>query len=261
MFAPNPRQSDILEFARLRGRVDVSHLAARFKVTPQTIRRDLNALCDNGLLTRTHGGAVRLAGSSNPEYEVRRNLAAAAKARIGLAAAQLIAQDSSVIINLGTTTEQVALALVHHEGLTVVTNNVNVAEILRKSPGIEVIIAGGLVRSSDGGIVGEATVEFIRQFKVEYAIIGASGVDQDGAILDYDYREVRVAREIIGQARKTILVVDSRKFSMRPPVRIAHLSMIDILVTEIRPPDPILKICRDHDVDVVIADDQLSHFT
>lgn len=256
MFAPSPRQSDILEFARLRGRVDVTHLAAKFGVTPQTIRRDLNALCDNGLLARTHGGAARLAGATNQEYNVRRNLAAPAKAKIGLAASRLITRDSSVIINLGTTTEQVALALIHHEGLTVVTNNVNVAEILRKSPAIEVIIAGGLVRSSDGGIVGEATVEFIRQFKVDYAVIGASGVDLDGTILDYDYREVRVAREIIEQARQTILVVDSRKFTMGPPVRIAHLSMVDILVTEILPPAPIVKICGDNEVDIVIANDR-----
>jgi DeoR family glycerol-3-phosphate regulon repressor len=97
------------------------------------------------------------------------------------------------------------------------------------------LIAGGLVRKSDGGIVGEATVDFIKQFKVDYAVIGASAIDLDGTTLDYDYREVRVAREIVQHARQTILVADAMKFERNAPVRIAHLSAIDVLVTDTAP--------------------------
>lgn len=249
----SPRQIDILDVARRAGRVEVDRLALDFDVTPQTIRKDLNELCERGLLQRVHGGAVNPSSVSNWAYESRRNLAEDAKRRIGMAAAALIPNDSSIVLNIGTTTEQVALALRRHQGVMAITNNINVANILREAPGVEVIIAGGLVRASDGGVVGEATVDFIRQFKVDYAVIGASAIDADGSIFDYDYREVRVAREILAHARLSILVADKMKFERSAPVRIGHLSKIDIFVTDEDPPEQIMTICRDNDVRIEIA--------
>jgi DeoR family glycerol-3-phosphate regulon repressor len=249
----HPRLTDILEIARQRGRVEVEWLASHFDVTPQTIRKDLNDLCDQQLLQRIHGGAVYPSGVTNFAYDARRSVATDSKVLIGLAAAQLIPDNSSVILNIGTTTEQVATALRRHQGLMVITNNINVANILRDAPSAEVVIAGGVVRHSDGGIMGEATVDFIRQFKVDFAVIGASAIDRDGSILDYDFREVKVSQAIIAQARKTILVSDSLKFERTAPVRIADLSMIDVFVTEIEPPREIVEYCRAHDVELVIA--------
>ena len=109
------------------------------------------------------------------------------KEAIGRAAARLIPDNASLFINIGTTTEAVARRCSQHNGLMVITNNINVANMMRVYPQIEVVIAGGVVRGSDGGIVGEAAVDFIRQFKVDYAVIGASAIDQDGALLDFDY--------------------------------------------------------------------------
>ena len=149
-----PRQSDILALARDTGRLDVDALAAHFAVTPQTIRKDLNELCDEGLLQRYHGGAMLPSGVVNLAYEARRQLATDAKRRIGLKAAELIPNDCSLLINIGTTTEQVATALRGHKGLMVITNNLNVANILLGYPAIEVIVAGGVLRHADGGIVG-----------------------------------------------------------------------------------------------------------
>ena len=249
----HPRLTDILEIARQRGRVEVEWLASHFDVTPQTIRKDLNDLCDRQLLQRIHGGAVYPSGVTNFAYDARRSVAADSKVLIGLATARLIPDNASVILNIGTTTEQVATALRRHQGLMVITNNINVANILRDAPSAEVVIAGGVVRHSDGGIMGEATVDFIRQFKVDFAVIGASAIDRDGSILDYDFREVKVSQAIIGQARKTILVSDSLKFERTAPVRIADLSMINVFVTEIEPPLEIVEYCRAHDVELVIA--------
>ena len=248
-----PRQSDILARARQFGRVEVEGLAALFDVTPQTIRKDLNELCERKLLQRIHGGAIYPSGASNYAYDSRRMLAADEKQRIGACAAALIPDNASIMLNIGTTTEQVALSLRRHNGIMAITNNINVAHILSEAPSAEVVIAGGLVRKSDGGIVGEATVDFIKQFKVDYAVIGASAIDEDGTILDYDYREVRVSREIIQHARQTILVADAMKFTRNAPVRIAHLSDIDILVTDATPPDAIVDICRQADVRIEIA--------
>ena len=248
-----PRQSGILGLARQTGHVEVEGLADDFQVTPQTIRKDLNELCDRGLLHRIHGGATYPSGVTNYAYDARRLLAAEAKRQMGIRAASLIPDNSSIVLNIGTTTEQVALALRRHQGILAITNNINVAHILRDSPSVEVVIAGGLVRKSDGGIVGEATVEFIRQFKVDYAVIGASAIDEDGTILDYDFREVSVSREIIRLSRQTILVADAMKFERTAPVRIAHLRDIEIFVTDRPPPEPVLHICEEHGVRLEIA--------
>ena len=107
----HPRLTEILDLARQRGRVEVEWLASQFEVTPQTIRKDLNDLCDLQLLQRIHGGAVYPSGVTNFAYDARRSVAADSKVLIGIAAARLIPDNSSVILNIGTTTEQVATAL------------------------------------------------------------------------------------------------------------------------------------------------------
>lgn len=248
------RQAEILAIARNRGRVDVDGLAAQFVVTPQTIRKDLNELCDRRLLSRQHGGASYPSGVTNYAYEARRLLAAESKRRIGIRAASLIPDHSSVIINIGTTTEQVAMALQHHTGLMVVTNNINAANILREVPSAEVVMAGGIVRHSDGGIVGEAAVDFMRQFRVDYAVIGASAIDVDGTLLDFDLREVKVAQAIIETARETILVADAMKFSRRAPVRIGHLEQMDVFVTDAMPSPEIVSVCEQAEVKIEVVD-------
>ena len=247
------RQQQILALARQRGGVTVDDLAQRFEVTPQTIRKDLNELCDARMLARTHGGAMLASGVENLAYDARRHMAAAEKAIIGRHAASLIPNNCSLFMNIGTTTEEVARALVNHEGLLVITNNIHVATILLPRPGIEVILAGGMVRKSDGGIVGEATADFITQFKVDHAVIGASALDEDGAMLDFDYREVRVAKAIMQNARSVMLVADAMKFTRTAPVRIGHLSDIDIFVTDNTPPEPVVAYCKDYGVRLEIA--------
>jgi len=248
-----PRQTDIVGLAKSEGRISVEGLAERFKVTPQTIRKDLNDLCERGVLQRFHGGAVLASGIANFGYEARRKLATEEKRRIGLRAASLIPDGSSLLINIGTTTEQVAVALRNKQGLLAITNNVNVVNILQGYERIEVIIAGGVVRHLDGGVVGEAAVDFIRQFKVDYAVIGTSAIDEDGTLLDFDYREVKVAQAIMNCARKSILVADSMKFERTAPVRIGHISQLDYFVTDTPPPARLHDICRDSEVRVEIA--------
>ncbi|WP_263641741.1 DeoR/GlpR family DNA-binding transcription regulator [Hypericibacter adhaerens] len=246
---------EILNLARAQRRVSVDELAEKFSVTSQTIRRELNDLCQRQMLQRVHGGAVMLSGIENVSYDSRRVLAPDAKRRIGVKAASLIPGNCALFINIGTTTEQVAHALTNHVGLVAITNNINVANILRPAHRIEVIIAGGVVRRSDGGIVGEATVDFINQFKVDYAVIGASAIDPDGTILDYDYREVWVSQAIMRNARQVILVADAMKFRRSAPMRIAHFSQINVFVTDEELPQPLARIAAESGVQVEIAAD------
>ena len=245
------RQVAIVEIARQTGRVTVDQLAQRFNVSPQTIRKDLNELCDRKSLARVHGGAVLSFGLENVGYDARREIAREEKLAIGRLAAALIPSHASLFINIGTTTEAVAVALLQHQDLLVITNNINVASMIRPYPQLEVIIAGGLVRRADGGVVGEATVDFINQFKLDYAVIGASAINSEGSLLDYDFREVRVAQAIIANARHTILVADATKFSRSAPVRIGHISQVQSFVTDRVESESFRQLCREADVALI----------
>src|SRR2546430_1875511 len=140
------RQTEILNIARASGRVMVEDLARRFEVSAQTIRKDLNDLCEQRSLTRIHGGAIIASGVENLAYEARRFVAAEEKKAIGAAAAALIPNGCSLFINIGTTTEEVASALTSHQDLLVITNNLNVAMLLYRHPRIAVVVAGWTAR-------------------------------------------------------------------------------------------------------------------
>lgn len=247
------RQVEIVDWLREKGRVTVEDLAAHFGVTPQTIRRDLNDLSDASMVLRVHGGAMVASGVVNLAYEARKLIAGPHKKLIGEAAARLIPNHSSVFINIGTTTEEVARALAGHTGLLVITNNLHVAAELYRTSAVEVFILGGTVRHADGGIVGAHAVSLISQFRVDLAIIGTSAIENDGTLLDFDIREVQAARAIIEHARRVVLVADSSKFSRSAPVRVAHLSEIDILVTDRLPGPEIAELCGQNGVEVVEA--------
>jgi DeoR family glycerol-3-phosphate regulon repressor len=249
------RQNKVLALAGRDGRVDVEELSTIFDVSPQTIRKDLNILCDRQLLQRVHGGAIVGSGIENVSYEARRLLAPGSKKAIGEMAATLIPDNSSLLINIGTTTEQVAHSLKDHRGLLVITNNINAIAIMKNFLGIELIIAGGQVRRSDGGIIGVAAVDFINQFKADYAVIGVSAIDEDGSLLDYDFGEVRVAQSIIENARHVILVTDSMKLERSAPIRIGHISQINTIVTDGKLPQKLNATCAEHGVHVVIVDE------
>lgn len=250
----NFRQGEIVAIARASGRVVVDDLAARFGVTVQTIRRDLEVICRAGQLDRVHGGAVARGGVANIEYSARARMNARAKAAIARACAADIPDNSSLILTLGTTTEAVARALLHHRNLTVITNNMNVANILAANPGCEVIVAGGALRRSDGGLVGELTVQFLQQFKVDVAVLGASAVDADGDVLDYDLAEVRVSRAILDRARAAWLVADASKFARVAPVRLAGLAELAAVFCDVPLPGDLEARCAGWGTRVVKVD-------
>ena len=252
----HPRHDELLGALRERGTMTVDALATRLGVTLQTVRRDITQLADAGLLVRFHGG-VRLVGPSTTEniaYRQRQQLNEQAKRRIAKAVARRLPDGCSLILNIGTTTEAVAGELLHRKGMRVLTNNLNVAALLSDNPDCEVIVAGGVVRSRDRGIVGEATVDFIRQFKVDIGVIGISGIEPDGTLRDYDYREVKVARAIIEHSREVWLVADHSKFGRPAMVEVARLSQIHRLFTDRAPPPQFAALLSEAAVTCEIAD-------
>lgn len=227
-----PRLSAIMDVARREGRVTVSALSEQFQVTEQTIRKDLADLCDKRLLARTHGGAVLSADVENVHYDARRQIRSGAKEAIGQVAADLLPDNASLFISIGTTTEAVARALLQHKGLRVVTNSINIGSTMAAYPNIQVSVAGGLIRSADGMITGEQTELLVKQYKMDYTIIGISSIDEDGVLLNFDYQNAQVIQAMMDNSRQVILVADSTKFERHAPVRVATLERVSVLVTD-----------------------------
>ena len=248
------RHEQIVRLVREQGFVTIGALAERFDVTPQTVRRDINILSGQGLLQRHHGGAGPVLSTENVDYTDRQILCLTEKQVIARLVADYIPPRSSLFINIGTTTEEVAKALCGHDRLRVITNNLNVAKILSGTEGMEIIVSGGVVRHKDCGIVGEAATDFLRQFKVDFGIIGISGIDADGTLLDFDYREVRAARTIMDNSRKVLLVTDHTKFGRNAMVRLGGIEEIDALFTNRRPSGELLEIMHRADVELHVAE-------
>ncbi|RJQ79843.1 MAG: DeoR/GlpR family transcriptional regulator [Desulfobacteraceae bacterium] len=247
------RHQQIQQLVQSKGFVTIEQLAREFNVTPQTIRRDINTLSSAGVIRRFHGGAGMSSSTENVAYTERKILCFEEKRLIARAVAEQIPDHASLFINIGTTTEAIAQALTKHKRLRIITNNLNVATILSSNKDFEVIVAGGLVRHRDGGIIGEATIDFIQQFKVDYGIIGISGIDQDGTLLDFDYREVRAARAIIDNSRRVFLASDHTKFGRNAMVRLGNISEIDTLFTDQSPPQALVEVMAQADVRLVVA--------
>jgi DeoR family glycerol-3-phosphate regulon repressor len=254
MTAQDERREQIVDLVHQHGFVTIDALARRFGVTPQTIRRDINQLSEKATLRRYHGGAGLPSDVENVAYANRQILHREEKARIAELVVDHIPDQASLFINIGTTTEAVAEALARRRELRVITNNLNVATLLSAREDFQVVVAGGLVRGRDRGIVGEATLDFINQFRVEYAIIGISGIDLDGTLLDFDYREVRIAQAIIANARRVFLVADHSKFGRHAMVGEGSLTQVTALFTDRPPPAPIRDLMAANGIDLFVAD-------
>jgi len=234
------RKPEIINIARREGKVTVDRLVDHFGVTPQTIRRDLTELSDDGKLERVHGGAVLPSNTTNIGYSERRHINLTAKVDIARQCARYIPHGSSLLLNIGTTTEAVAAELLNHQDILVVTNNINIAVTLSGNPDANVIVTGGSLRRADGGLVGTLATQTIEQFKFDYAVIGCSALSDDGDILDFDIQEVGVTKAIIQQSREVFLVSDGSKFGRNAPARVSSLADVDIFFTD----QPLSPACK-----------------
>lgn len=250
----NARQLSILVHLNENGRATVDELADIYQTTPQTIRKDLTVLEENNQIIRFHGGASLVAGSEYIGVDARREIAREEKDLIGRAVAKLVPNNSVIIINAGTTTAATIPFFSAHLGLKVVTDSVYLANGLRKCVGLEVMIPAGIVRSSDGAVLGDSAVDFISQFRADLAIIGAAAIAKDGSLLDYDLRETSVTKAIIKSARSVILAADSKKFGLSAPVSFGHISQVSNLVTDKGVGPDLRRLCTQYGVQMTIAE-------
>ncbi len=230
------RQQDIIDLVRGGGFVSVESLADHFTVTPQTIRRDINVLCDANLLRRRHGGAEYVdTPRVNLPYGSRRISNLEAKQAIGTFVANLIPSHASVSFGIGTTPEFVARAMVDHEDLTVVTNNVNVAVALSANPSNRIIMPGGVMRLPDLDFLGPHVEEMYRNYRVDFGIFGVGGIEPDGTFVDFDRTEVLARTALLESCRLSVLVADASKFGRQAPASGGSLADPGMIVLDDMP--------------------------
>lgn len=247
------RHDEILSLLHDRGFVSIGSLASTFRVSEQTVRRDLAALERRGLVTKYHGGAGLPHGPADVGYDDRKSRFAKEKRRIARAVAERIPEDATIFIDIGTTMEALAEELLDHERLTVITNHLSVATILSRRSEFQILLAGGVLRHRDQATTGEATREFLERFRVGYGIFGVGAVDPDGELLDFDYRDLGVSRAAMRISRRKFIALDHSKFEARAVVRVGHVADVDAVFTDRPPPPAITRVLARHRVELVAA--------
>jgi DeoR/GlpR family transcriptional regulator of sugar metabolism len=242
------RRQEILDAVR-GGPAHVGELAAAFGVSEMTVRRDLRALERDGKLTRVHGGAVVSAEPSFAEVVVER---LDAKDRIGAAAAALVEDGQTIMLDIGTTTLQLARHLRGRE-VTVITSNLAAYEELLPEASVELVLLGGIVRRNYRSLVGVLAEDALRQLRADVAFLGASGVEDDLAVVDTTMVEVPIKRAMMAAAARTVLLADSAKFGMRGVVRVCGPEEIDTLVTDDGAPAAVRRALKRAGVEVITA--------
>ena len=226
------RQRNILTLIEAEGAQYIEQLAERYALTTQTIRRDINALCDQGFARRFHGGVDVPVGARNISVNARATLNAGAKRAIGRHVAEAIPSGSTVFMGIGSTVQFVAAALRDHAALRVVTNNIDVVLTLSGAPQIEVHMTGGILRHNDRDVVGADVLHYFDKFYASHAVIGAGALDAAKGILDFSYSEAQVTMKLVENARQQFLVADSSKWSRDASVRVVPFSAVSHFYTD-----------------------------
>jgi DeoR family fructose operon transcriptional repressor len=251
---PAARQAKLVELVRQHGQVTVGELVARFGVSSDTIRRDLTLLEAAGLLVRTHGGAVPADRMVNPITTLSSRMVkhVSAKQRIGAAAAGLIRDGETLILNAGSTTTYFAAELTARRDLTIVTNNLRLLPALPEQCARSVYLLGGSYLESAQATIGFDGFASMPQISVDTAVIGATGVSADGCSIG-TIEEALATRAIMNTSRRTILVADSSKFNIVTFAHFAELRQIEHLVTDAMPEGALRAALDEAGVEILVG--------
>ncbi len=245
------RQKQIMDrLHESNGVVSSADITSSFNVTVQTIRKDLNGLSELGLVRRVHGGISLPNANPNQSFSNRTVMNLAAKRKIARKVVGLFPENTSIFLGIGTTPQQVAQALLDHPGLTVVTNNINVALTLCNNDNVQTFLAGGMVRNHDQDTMGLDTTAFMSKFNIQYGVFGVGGLNQKGQLLDFSPKESSVSRIIIENSESRVLVADHSKLDRYAPIITGSLSDADFLVMDIIS-EPIRQLCTQLEVETL----------
>lgn len=244
----NPRQDKLLKLVIDEGYYTVEDLAEELDVSTQTIRRDIKKLSDEKLLIRHHGGASSPATKTNLDYEIRKSAETHEKGAIAKAIVELVPDNSTVFITIGTTAETIANHLLSKNNLQVITNSLRVANILHANRTFDVLIPSGKVKASNGGIVGTEAMDFISKFRFDYLLTSAGSLDADGTLLEYDLNETELVQAVMKSARHIYVGLDSTKFVPKGSIALCHIREATTLFTDKPLPSVLAKNLQNEDI-------------
>ncbi|WP_306222389.1 DeoR/GlpR family DNA-binding transcription regulator [Bosea beijingensis] len=230
-----PRQRQILDLVQDLGFTTIETLAERFGVSAQTVRREIIRLQAGNFLQRFHGGAGLASGGIRSAYAQKLTVSPRGKERIGAAVARIVPPGASVFLDVGTTVEAAARALINKPGLRVVTASVSVAQIFCSHGVFDVVVTGGTTRGANGSLVGQAAIASITGFRFDYAIIGLGGFDDDGAPMDFDLEKIAVRQAAMSRARQSLALADHTKFDQTGTARVAPPEALSLVVVDAEP--------------------------
>lgn len=250
----NPRQDKLLKLVIDQGYCTVEDLAESLDVSTQTIRRDIKKLSDERLIVRHHGGASSPSSTVNLDYEIRKVSETDEKNAIGQRIAEMIPDNSTVFLTIGTTTEVIATHLLQKNNLQVITNSLRVANVLHSNKSFDVLIPSGKIRATNGGIVGNEAQDFIKNFRFDYMITSAGSIDADGTLLEYDLNESAIAQSVMESARNVFVALDSTKYTPMGSIELCHISKATAFFTDEQPPGDIMEVLNASDVKLEICE-------
>lgn len=248
------RRQHIFEDIEASGVASVRELAQRFEVSTITVVRDLQELEQEGLIRRVHGGAISVRGASyEPPFSIREARLSEEKQRIAQKAVELITDGDSLILDVGTTTLEIARALKGKRNLTILVTNLRAALELANQSAIQVIVAGGKLRTSELSLVGHLTEETLRSFQVDKALIGVGGITMEHGLTEFNFDEAGTKRVMLERARQKIVVADHTKFGQVMLTTVAPLNIIDLLITGSELEDSFQKSLREAGIPFLLA--------
>ncbi len=245
------RRERILQLLAARGYMAIDDLEAHFRVTPQTLRADLNRLADEGRLVRHHGGASMPSSVANTSYALRRSEFAREKALIGQRLAAWLPERVSLFMTPGTTMLAAAQALAARPGLKVITNSLEAAQILVAQAETEVVVLGGQLQQRNFGVSGTGTLAAVAQYRVDLCLFSVGAIDAEGSLLEYHESEADLVRLMCCHARRSVLLVDHSKFGRTAAVRVGHIGDMSAIVTDQPLPAPMRRLLRGRSVEVL----------
>ncbi|WP_099074748.1 transcriptional repressor AgaR [Proteus alimentorum] len=259
MKAAVERRMEILDMVNQQGKARVEDLAELFKVSSVTIRSDLSFLEKNGYIVRSHGAAIPNTGFiAEMSIHEKRGQNAGIKTLIGKAAATLIKDGDTVILDSGTTTREIATHLKSRENVVVMTNGLDVAMELANTSGVEVLMTGGVLRKSALSFSGSQAENSLRNYRFDKVFLGVDGFDLRVGITTHNEQEASLNRLMCDISETIIAVADSTKFSKRSCHMIREFGDIDILVTDSGIPEEYIQELKEHKIEVIIVDNKAS---
>ena len=249
------RRRRILELLDKQERATVEELVARFRVSAVTIRGDLDVLADAGSLVRSHGGALKRLDQQDVPIAVKETLHHGEKVRIGHAAARLIREGETIILDSGTTTAEIArqIKFLKLKSLTVITNALNIAMELVNLPHVRVIMIGGILRHMSYSTVGPQAEQILRALNADRLFLGVDGLDPEIGLTTPDVLEAQLNGLMIRMAREVTAVADSSKFRRRSLSVIAGVGDVHRIITDDGTDPTLVGSLRARNIEVIVV--------